>query len=77
MLSYHKKEHFSSGGGEVAGMFFAMIWVFLGLAGFVFSLICFGKSGTTGQHVVGLILSILFGPIYWIFYLAMGPTYCK
>ena len=52
------------------------IWVILGITGFIMSIVCFGRSGTTTQHVVGLLLSIFFGPIYWIFYLAV-PDYCK
>ena len=53
-----------------------VIWVILGITGFIMSIVCFGRSGTTTQHVVGLLLSIFFGPIYWIFYLAV-PDYCK
>ena len=52
------------------------IWVILGITGFIMSIVCFGRSGTTTQHVVGLLLSIFFGPIYWIFYLVV-PDYCK
>lgn len=53
-----------------------VIWVILGITGFIMSIVCFGRSGTTTQHVVGLLLSIFFGPIYWIFYLVV-PDYCK
>jgi cytochrome b subunit of formate dehydrogenase len=53
-----------------------IFWVILGITGFIMSIICFGRSGTTTQHVVGLLLAIFFGPIYWIFYLAV-PDYCK
>jgi hypothetical protein len=52
------------------------IWAILGIAGFIMSIVCFGRSGTTTQHVVGLLLAIFFGPIYWIFYFAV-PDYCK
>lgn len=53
-----------------------VIWVILGITGFIMSIVCFGRSGTTSQHIVGLLLAILFGPIYWIFYFAV-PDYCK
>ena len=53
-----------------------IIWVILGIVGFIMSIICFGRSGTTGQHIIGLLIAIFFGPIYWIFYLAV-PDYCK
>jgi hypothetical protein len=52
------------------------VWFILGIAGFIMSLVCFGRSGTTAQHVIGLLLAIFFGPIYWIFYLVV-PDYCK
>lgn len=53
-----------------------VIWVILGITGFIMSIVCFGRSGSTSQHIVGLLLAILFGPIYWIFYFAV-PDYCK
>jgi cytochrome b subunit of formate dehydrogenase len=53
-----------------------IFWVILGITGFIMSIVCFGRSGTSSQHVIGLLLSIFFGPIYWIFYLAV-PDYCK
>ena len=53
-----------------------IFWVILGIIGFIMSIICFGRSGTTGQHIIGLLIAIFFGPIYWIFYLAV-PDYCK
>lgn len=51
-------------------------WFILGIMGFIMSLVCFGRSGTTSQHVVGLLLAIFLGPIYWIFYFVV-PDYCK
>jgi len=53
-----------------------ILWVILGITGFIMSIVCFGRSGTSSQHVIGLLLAIFFGPIYWIFYLAV-PDYCK
>lgn len=52
------------------------IWAVLGIAAFVTSLICFGRSGTFGQQCVGLFLSVLFGPFYWIYFASVG-SYCK
>ncbi len=54
----------------------AIVWVILGIIGFIMSIVCFGRSGSTGQHVVGLLIAIFFGPIYWIFYFVV-PDYCK
>jgi flagellar basal body-associated protein FliL len=52
------------------------IWAFLGIAGFIMSLVCFGRSGTSAQHIIGLLISLFLGPFYWIFYFAV-PDYCK
>ena len=52
------------------------VWAILGFAGFIMSLVCFGRSGTTSQHVIGLLITLFLGPFYWIFYFAV-PDYCK
>lgn len=51
-------------------------WVLIGLIAFIYSLFCFSKSGTTGQKVIGLLLSMLIGPFYFI-YVYASSTYCK
>jgi len=51
-------------------------WIVLGLVAFIYSLVCFGKSGTTSQHVLGLALAFFFGPFYFIYY-RLSKTYCK
>ena len=35
-----------------------IIWIVLGIAAFIMSIICFGRSGSAVQHVVGLLLAI-------------------
>jgi flagellar basal body-associated protein FliL len=62
--------------GKIILFIIVAIWIILGIAAFIMSIVCFGRSGSTSQHVVGLLLAILFGPIYWIFYFAV-PDYCK
>lgn len=52
------------------------IWAILGIAGFIMSLVCFGRSGSTSQHIIGLLIALFLGPFYWIFYFAV-PDYCK
>lgn len=52
-----------------------LIWGLVGFAGFVMSLVCFGRSGSTSQHVIGLILAILLGPFYWIYFF-VSKSYC-
>lgn len=59
-----------------AAALFALLWGILGFAAFITSLICFGRSGTMGQQVAGLIIALLFGPFYWI-YFASVKTYCR
>lgn len=51
-------------------------WAILGITGFIMSIICFGRSGSSLKHIIGLLLAIFFGPIYWIFYFFV-PDYCK
>lgn len=55
---------------------FIFLWIAVGVAAFVMSIVCFGRSGSTAQHVVGLLLAIFFGPFYWIYFLAVS-SYCR
>lgn len=55
---------------------FGIVWAVFGLLAFIFSLICFGYSGSILEKLVGIILAILFGPFYFIYYFASG-SYCK
>ncbi len=51
-------------------------WAALGLVAFIWSLVCFKKSGTIEQKVLGLLLAIFIGPLFFIYY-KYSPTYCK
>ncbi len=51
-------------------------WVLTGLIAFIYSLYCFSKSGTTGEKILGLLLSMLIGPFYFI-YVYVSGSYCK
>jgi ABC-type Co2+ transport system permease subunit len=53
-----------------------IVWAVLGLFAFGLSIFCFGHSGTTSQKVFGLLLAILFGPFYILYY-RFSETYCK
>jgi hypothetical protein len=55
---------------------FLLLWVILGISGFIMSIVCFKYSGSTSQKIIGLLLSILIGPFYW-FYFFFSKTYCK
>ena len=52
------------------------LWIVLGFVAFIMSLVCFGRTGTTAQHIIGLLIAILFGPLYFIMHFAI-PNYCK
>lgn len=55
---------------------FIFLWIVVGIAAFIMSIVCFGRSGSTAEHIVGLLLSIFFGPFYWIYFLAVS-SYCR
>jgi hypothetical protein len=40
------------------------------------SLVCFGYSGNVGEKILGVILSIILGPLFWLYYYA-SSSYCK
>jgi hypothetical protein len=52
------------------------LWLLFGLIGFVMSLICFGYSGSTGEKILGIIIALLLGPWYFLYYFSSG-SYCK
>lgn len=53
-----------------------LLWAAIGIAAFIMSLLCFGRSGTMAHQIVGLLLAIFVGPFYWIYYFAVG-SYCR
>jgi hypothetical protein len=54
----------------------ALLWLVAGIAGFVYSIMCFGKSGTLGYKVIGILIAVLFGPFFWIYLLSV-KKYCR
>ena len=57
-------------------LLFIFLWILLGFIAFVWSIVCFAKSGTTVDHVIGLLLAIFFGPLYFIYY-GVRKDYCR
>jgi hypothetical protein len=55
---------------------FAIVWFVFGFAGFIMSFVCFGYTGSVGEKLLGLILAIMMGPMYWLYYF-VSPSYCK
>lgn len=55
---------------------FIGIWGILGIASFFMSIYCFGFNSSLGSKIGGLIISMFFGPLYWIYYYMMN-NYCR
>jgi hypothetical protein len=55
---------------------FAYIWAGFGILAFFLSLVCLGFSGTIFEKVFGIVLALLLGPFYFVYYY-MSSTYCK
>jgi hypothetical protein len=53
-----------------------IIILFATIGALIYSLICFGYSGTPVDKILGLVIAYLLGPFYWIYYY-WHPTYCK
>ena len=45
------------------------IWTILGLAGLIWSIICFGKNDKTSLNAIGFLLALFLGPFYWLYYI--------
>lgn len=54
----------------------AGLWILFGLVGFVMSLICFGYSGSLGEKILGIVIALVLGPWYFLYYFSSG-SYCK
>lgn len=75
-MSKKEKENEMNKNTFIAIMTIVGVWILAGIAAFIASLVCFGYSGTTSEKVIGLILSILVGPFYWI-YFGVNKNYCR
>jgi len=57
-------------------LFFIILFIVLGIIAMIWSLICFGKSGTIVEKFIGLLIAFFLGPFYFIYYYA-NPSYCR
>lgn len=57
--------------------FIYIIWVFTGLLAFLTSLICFAFNGTISDKFLGLILALVIGPFYWLYFIFNNTGYCS
>jgi hypothetical protein len=80
MVEHKKTEEEETGKSGVATLIIVLllvfVWFILGVVAFVWSLLCFGKSGTSVDHIVGLLLALFFGPFYFIYY-GVKKNYCR
>ena len=60
---------------QVFSIILIIVWVLFGLAGFVMSLWCIGFTGNFGEKFIGVIIAILLGPWYWLYFYSV-PSYC-
>ena len=56
-------------------LLFLIFWIISGFIAFITSIVCFFRSGTTFEKIIGLLLAIFFGPFYFIFF-ALNGNYC-
>ena len=56
-------------------MILIAVWVLFGLAGFIMSLWCIGFTGNFGEKFIGVIVAIVLGPWYWLYFYSV-PSYC-
>jgi hypothetical protein len=74
-MDENKKEKETQTTIQIFGLF-TFIWIMLGLIAFIWSIYCFGKTGTIFQKMVGIIMAMFMGPLFF-FYYRYSPTYCK
>jgi len=55
---------------------FIILWCIIGFIAFITSIICFIRSGTILEKILGLFLALLLGPLYFIFFI-FADNYCK
>jgi hypothetical protein len=60
----------------VAMTLLVIVWWAMGIAAFVYSLVCIGKTPSTWRSVLGVVLALLLGPFYFV-YLWADPAYCR
>lgn len=53
---------------------FTIIWLIMGILGWIMSIYCFKNKGKT-ENVLGLLIATLLGPFFWLYYIYMD-NYC-
>ena len=55
---------------------FVGLWIIFGVVGFVLSLVCLGYSGSVGEKILGIIIALVLGPFFFLYYFS-DAGYCK
>jgi hypothetical protein len=55
---------------------FIGLWLLFGLVGFILSLVCLGYSGSVGEKILGIVIALVLGPWYFLYYFS-DAGYCK
>jgi hypothetical protein len=54
---------------------FIWIWFIAGILGFLMSLACFGFNGSISDKFLGILLVLVIGPFYWLYFI-YNSNYC-
>ncbi len=54
---------------------FLGIWIIISIWAVIKSLLCTGKSGSTGEKILGVVIAFFMGPFYFL-YLYANKNYC-
>jgi hypothetical protein len=67
---------FGTGAGIITVL--GIAWVLLGIAGFIYSLICTpsNKTPSAMRAILGVLIAFVFGPFYWVYWY-LDKDYCR
>jgi hypothetical protein len=77
--SYHYDHHYDHHKNSQVStilLIIFLIWALLGLIAFITSIVCFVRSGSLLDKIIGLLLALFFGPLYFLFF-GFNSSYCK
>lgn len=74
----NKKTTTAATGYAITMIVLSVAWALLGFIAFVWSLVCFSatRSGNTSSKVIGLLIAMILGPFYWVYFL-VRKDYCR
>ena len=54
-----------------------IIWIITGILAFITSLFCFFFNGTISDKFLGLVIALMIGPFYWLYFIFNNTGYCS